>query len=239
MTHKIYYIRRCHCFIQNIPSHLPNMLPVQFESDIFKPPSWKRTSVTRFASISVFFTSSHLGSMVGLCVERIRPLLLPVSWCHRWEAVQANEQLLCPGGDLRPWLRCLLHRCSETTVIICSFWLEQLWDSNHLSRSSAFSLCCRGNVYFLWNRPVPELDVLLWFCGDVHVLLRPVADLRVRDNALWPVSTAFVCVFKLTCSAPPRTYGVFAGLTWRRCRSPSSSYTWYQRLEEWACGKAR
>lgn len=62
--------------------------------------------------------------------------------------------------------------------------------SQHLSRFSAFSLCCRGNLHFLWNRPVPELDVLLRFRGDVHVLLRPVADLRLRDHALRPVSCA-------------------------------------------------
>lgn len=43
-------------------------------------------------------------------------------------------------------------------------------------------------MHFLWNRVVPKLDFLLWFHRDVHVLLRPLADLRVWDAALRPVS---------------------------------------------------
>lgn len=56
---------------------------------------------------------------------------------------------------------------------------------------SSFSLCCCGYVHFMWNRKVPELDVLLWFHRDVHVLLRPLADLRVRHPPLWLVSRTF------------------------------------------------
>lgn len=44
---------------------------------------------------------------------------------------------------------------------------------------------------FMWNWKLPKLDVLLWLCRDVHVLLRPLADLRVRDPPLWPVSRTF------------------------------------------------
>lgn len=76
--------------------------------------------------------------------------------------------------------------------------------SHHLSRFSDFSLCCRGNLHFLWNRPVPKLDVLLRVRGDVHVLLRPVADLRVWDHALRPVSRLSSCQFsEQTCSTRP------------------------------------
>lgn len=57
--------------------------------------------------------------------------------------------------------------------------------------SPAISLCRCGDVHFVRNRPVSELDVLLWLHWDVHVLLRPVADLRVWDHALWPVSRPF------------------------------------------------
>lgn len=50
------------------------------------------------------------------------------------------------------------------------------------------SFCCRGNLHLMWNWVIPQLDLLLWFHWDVHVLLRPLADLRVRDPPLWPVS---------------------------------------------------
>lgn len=50
------------------------------------------------------------------------------------------------------------------------------------------SFCCRGNLHLMWNWFIPQLDLLLWFHWDVHVLLRSLADLRVRDPPLWPVS---------------------------------------------------
>lgn len=53
---------------------------------------------------------------------------------------------------------------------------------------SITSLCCCGNMHLMRNRIIPKLDFLLWFHWDVHVLLRPLADLCVWDPALWPVS---------------------------------------------------
>lgn len=50
-------------------------------------------------------------------------------------------------------------------------------------------------MHFVWHRKTPGLDVLLWFHRDVHVLLRPLADLRVRDPALRPVSHVLVELF--------------------------------------------
>lgn len=45
-----------------------------------------------------------------------------------------------------------------------------------------------GNQYSSADGNQPRLDVLLLFCRDVHVLLRPLADLRVRNAALRHVS---------------------------------------------------
>lgn len=67
---------------------------------------------------------------------------------------------------------------------------------------STFSFCCCGVKHFMWNRIVPKLDLLLWFRWDVHVLLRPLADLRVRDPALWPVSHTFSPFFIMIITQP-------------------------------------
>lgn len=44
-------------------------------------------------------------------------------------------------------------------------------------------------MHFMWNRKVPKLDLVLWIYWDVHVLLRSLADLCIRDASLWAVST--------------------------------------------------
>lgn len=43
-------------------------------------------------------------------------------------------------------------------------------------------------MYILRDRHLPLLDVFLWLRGHVHVFLRTVADIRVRDTPLWIVS---------------------------------------------------
>lgn len=50
------------------------------------------------------------------------------------------------------------------------------------------SVCGVGNQYSSADGYQSRLDVLLLFCWDVHVLLRPLADLRVGNAALWHVS---------------------------------------------------
>lgn len=50
------------------------------------------------------------------------------------------------------------------------------------------SVCGVGNLYSSADGDQSRLDVLLLLCWDVHVLLRPLADLRVGNAALWHVS---------------------------------------------------
>lgn len=56
------------------------------------------------------------------------------------------------------------------------------------------SVCGVGNLYSSADGDQSRLDVLLLFCWDVHVLLRPLADLRVGNVALWHVSKRMLLV---------------------------------------------
>lgn len=142
---------------------------------------------------------------MGLHHERSGPVHVPVSGRHWWEAGQEDKHQLSAGGALRPRLRRGLHRCFTATkpklLFSSLFYIERLCRftdkifiiclSLHLS---SFSVCCCGNMHFMWNRKIPKLDVLLWFHRDVHVLLRPLADLCVWDAPLWPVSHTYSSV---------------------------------------------
>ncbi len=139
------------------------------------------------------------GSIMGLHHECPGPVHVPVSGRHWWEAGQEDKQQLSSGGALRPRLRRSLHRCFTATYYSL---LSFIWRGSAISWTryslfvcllylSSFSLCCCGNMHFMWNRKILTLDVLLRVHRDVHVLLRPLADLRVRDPPLWPVSPTF------------------------------------------------
>lgn len=54
------------------------------------------------------------------------------------------------------------------------------------------SVCDPGHMYSSSDGYSPWLDVFLLFCGHVHVLLCPLADVRLRYAALRHVSTTSI-----------------------------------------------
>lgn len=160
------------------------------------------------------------------------------------------------------------HCVILTDNIHCS--MPQKYDtllliSSHLVSLSVCSVCFCGHMYILWGRKLPWLDVLLWLCGDVHVLLCTLANLCFWNAALWPVSRndaqlyyLFSCcwadngffVFDIVLKSSPSCFikytvlfwsmssinSLHPGLMWQRSRLPSLSCMWCQLLVEWPFG---
>lgn len=83
---------------------------------------------------------------------------------------------LSTGQFITPFINIMMHFCrcipfESLPVCIC-----------------VCSVCGVGNQYSSADGYQSRLDVLLLFCWDVHVLLCPLADLCVRNAALWHVS---------------------------------------------------
>ena len=74
------------------------------------------------------------------------------------------------------------------SLTLASLALSRSLPPNRLTHPTHDSLCCRGKLHIVWDRLVPRLDLLLRVHRHVHVLLRPLADLRLGHPALRPVS---------------------------------------------------
>ena len=109
---------------------------------------------------------------------------------HGCDAVSTGTALLT--GHLNPSYYSFCFLQSIKNPLQCIIRSER--DIHYLFCLSSFSLRCCGNMHFVRNRKTPRLDFLLRFYRDVHVLLRPLADLRVRDPPLWLVSYTFSSV---------------------------------------------
>lgn len=108
-----------------------------------------------------------LGSNMGFHRECPGPVHLPVSGRHWWKTGQEDKQQLTSGGAFRPRLWCRLHRCvtSHCTTepkllfsVFCTNGSGKVLSFHFVVLCSvfllSFSLCCCGNMHFMWNRKI-------------------------------------------------------------------------------------
>lgn len=74
-----------------------------------------------------------------------------------------------------------LHIFLHISITLCACFTEVL-------NVVCCSVCGSGHVYSSAAGYSPRLDVFLLFCGHLHVLLCPLADVCFWNAALWHVS---------------------------------------------------